>query len=70
MSLDDTSHGDLEGSTNPGFKVDSWDVQSDHVQITAHHFAYASAVGGPVVSRSIWYDLDGTMLVVDVGRRR
>ncbi len=65
VSLDAANHGALEGATNPGFKVDSWDVQADHVQITAHHFGYSYLSGGPVVSRSIWYDYDGTMLVLD-----
>ncbi|HEX8522100.1 MAG TPA: alginate lyase family protein [Tepidisphaeraceae bacterium] len=65
INVDGLSHAALEGATNPGFKVDQWDVQSDHVQVTGHHFAYGAVDGGPVLTRSIWYDLDGTALVVD-----
>ena len=44
----------------------SWDVQSDYVQVTAHHHGYNYLSGKPVVSRSIWYDKAGTMLVLDI----
>jgi hypothetical protein len=65
VSIDGANESDMEGENNPGFSVDQYDVESDHVQITAHHFGYSYLAGGPVVSRSIWYDLDGTMLIVD-----
>jgi hypothetical protein len=65
VNLNGGSHGPLEGSHNAGIVVDDWDVQNDHVQITAHHNGYGYLNGRPVVSRSIWYDLDGTALVVD-----
>jgi hypothetical protein len=65
ISIDGLNHGNLDGANNPGIVVDKWDVADDHVQVTAHHYGYAFLSGGPVVSRSIWYDYDGTMLVVD-----
>jgi hypothetical protein len=65
INVDGLSHSALEGKANPGFKVDGADLSSDHVQVTAHHFAYASLNGGPVLTRSLWYDLDGTALIVD-----
>jgi len=35
--------------------------------VTARHYGYSYLKGGGVVTRSIWYDLDGTMLIVDWG---
>lgn len=67
ISIDGADHGPLEGAANPGIVVDQWDVADDHVQITAHHFGYGNLPGRPVVARSIWYDLDRTMLIVDWG---
>jgi hypothetical protein len=67
ISIDGQNHGELEGAGNPGIVVDQWDVQPDHVQVTAHHFGYGYLAGRPVVARSIWYDYDSTMLVVDWG---
>ncbi len=67
ISIDGASHGALEGDTNPGFDVDQWVADDDHVQVTAHHHGYGYLGGRPVVSRSVWYDLDGTLLVVDWG---
>lgn len=65
LSIDGLNHGSLEGSKNPAITVDQWDVQDDHVQVTAHHYGYGFLSGRPVVSRSIWYDKDGTMIVID-----
>ncbi len=65
INVDNSSHAALEGSTNPGFAVDQWSADSSHIQVTAHHFGYAGLTGSPVLTRSIWYDLDGTMLIVD-----
>ncbi|HMB95350.1 MAG TPA: alginate lyase family protein, partial [Tepidisphaeraceae bacterium] len=65
ISIDGLNESDMEGENNPGFAVDQWDVENDHVQITAHHYGYNYLAGGAVVSRSIWYDYDGTMLIVD-----
>src|SRR6185295_26595 len=36
-------------------------------QITGSHRAYQGLLGAPVVTRSIWYDGTGAMLVVDWG---
>ena len=53
------------GTGTPAMVVDQWTNASDHVQVTAHHFGYDFLSGKPVVSRSIWYDKDGTILIVD-----
>ena len=65
INVDLANHAALEGSTNPGFKVDQWQTDANHAHITAHHYGYSALAGGPVLSRSIWYDLDGTALIVD-----
>ena len=56
---------DFTGNGNAGVVVDQWSVGSTSAQVTAHHFGYGYLSGRPVIGRSIWYDLDGTMLVVD-----
>jgi hypothetical protein len=67
ISVDGMNHGAIEGEGNPAIIVDQWHVADDHVQVTAHHFGYGGLPGRPVLARSIWYDFDGTMLVVDWG---
>jgi hypothetical protein len=65
INVDGQNMGQLEGAGNPGIHVTQWDVDSDHAQITASHDGYMYLDGAPVVSRSMWYDLDGTMVIVD-----
>jgi hypothetical protein len=67
ISVGTGSHAAVEGRTNPAFSVDDYDVTGSSMQITAHHHAYQSLPGRPLVSRSMWYDLDGTILIVDWG---
>lgn len=68
ISADNANTGSLNdiGSGAPGVVVDQWDVQSDHVQVTAHHHGYGALAGKPALSRSIWYDKDGTMVILDL----
>lgn len=65
ISVDGRSHGPLEEENNPGIIVDQWEVGEDHVQIAAHHYGYHHLPGGPVVGRGLWYDFEGTILLVD-----
>jgi hypothetical protein len=65
ISIDGSNVGPMEGAGNPGIVVDSYVTDDDHMQITAHHYGYGFLSGRPVVSRSLWYDYDGTLLVVD-----
>lgn len=69
ISIDNANVGAMDdiGTGQPRVVVDNFDVQADHIQVTAHHFGYDGLSGKPVLSRSIWYDKDGTMLVVDWG---
>lgn len=65
VSIDGKNVGGLEGEDNPGIVIDKYDAQAGYVQIAAHHWGYAGLAGRPVVTRSIWYDRDSTMLIVD-----
>jgi len=65
ISADGDNTADLEGDDNPGIVIDQWDPEANSVQITASHDGYAYLSGSPELTRSIWYDYGGTMLVVD-----
>lgn len=65
ISLDGASHGTLDREDHPGIVIDDWSVAGAEARVAAHHFGYDYLSGGPVVSRSLWYDYDGTILVVD-----
>ena len=65
ISIDNASHAALEGVTNPGLYSSGFSSVAGGEQITASHRAYQGLNGGPVVTRSIWYDGDGTMVIVD-----
>src|SRR5207237_1256674 len=68
INVDGTNHAALEGAHNPAIVIDQWTTASDHAQVAAHHFGYADAKGSPDVARNIWYDYDGTALIVDWGQ--
>jgi hypothetical protein len=67
ISVDGLSHAALEGVGNPGITSTGIENVAGGYQITASHRGYQGLVGAPVVTRSLWYDGDGTMLVVDWG---
>jgi hypothetical protein len=67
ISVDGLSHAALEGVGNPGFQSSGILNVAGGYQITASHRGYAGLSGSPVVSRSIWFDGTGVMLVVDWG---
>lgn len=59
------SQGAVEGAGNPALTVSQWSVNANSAQVTAATRGYQYLPGRPVHSRSIWYDLSGTFLVVD-----
>jgi hypothetical protein len=65
ISADGDNTADLEGDDNPGIVIDQYSAGTDSAQITASHDGYSYLSGSPELTRSIWYDYDGTMLVVD-----
>jgi hypothetical protein len=67
ISVDGKSHAAIEKLRGGRIAVDQWDVTADAVQVTAHHQGYADLAGAPVVGRTVWFDRDGTFLVVDWG---
>jgi hypothetical protein len=65
INVDGANTGELEGRNNPGLRA-SYTFGNDFAQVTGTHFGYAHLPGGgPVVTRSIWYDYSGVMIVVD-----
>ncbi len=65
LNVDGQNVASLEGHQNPGITVDQYSTSAAASQITATHRGYAYLPGAPVVTRSVWYDHDGAMLVVD-----
>jgi hypothetical protein len=65
ISIDGLSHAEEDGAGNPNIVFDGETLTDDSVTWTAHHFAYSSLKGSPVVGRTIWFNRDDTMLVVD-----
>ena len=57
----------LEGADNPSILVSQWDTSANSAQITATHWGYEYLTGQPVLTRSMWYDLNGTILIADWG---
>ena len=67
ISVDGVNHAPLEGLGNPGITSSGIVHTAGGYQITASHRAYQGLLGSPVVTRSIWFDGSGVMLVVDWG---
>ncbi len=67
INVDGASHAALEGVSNPGISSSSITSVAGGYMVTASHRGYQGMTGAPVVARSIWYDGNGTMLVVDWG---
>lgn len=65
LNVDSANTGELEGDDNPGIVVHNYDVDANSSLLTASHFGYNYLRGNPVVTRSMWYDLSGTMVIVD-----
>lgn len=67
INVDGASHAALEGIDNPSISVGSLSSVAGGYQITASHRGYAGLLGSPVVSRSMWFDGTGVMLIADWG---
>jgi|GEM_PF-2381931 len=65
LNVDSANTGELEGDDNPGIVIQNYAVTGSSAQVTASHFGYGYLRGNPVVTRTVWYDLDGTMLLID-----
>jgi hypothetical protein len=65
LNADGLNVGDLEGAGNGSIEVSQWDAGANSTQITATHWGYEYLPGQPVLTRSMWYDNDGTILIVD-----
>ncbi len=65
ISINGESHGDLEGADHPQITLNSWGSAFGGTMVSATHSAYGYMDGEPVVTRSMWYDHAGNMLIVD-----
>jgi uncharacterized heparinase superfamily protein len=68
ISIDGRNHAAVEGVANAALWCSGISHVAGGYQITATHHAYAGLEGSPVVQRSVWYDGDGVMLVVDLAQ--
>ena len=66
INVDGQSTGWVEGSKAPAITA-SYNFQNSFATLTGTHTAYATLAGQPVITRSIYYDYGGTMVVVDWG---
>ena len=67
ISIDGVSHAEEDHPGNSAIVFDGETLASSSVTWTAHHFAYSSLKGSPTVGRTVWFNRDDTMLVVDFG---
>lgn len=67
LNIDGANTGELEGAGNPGIEINKWTVTGSSAHVTATHRGYSYLAGRPVVTRSVWYNLDDTTIVVDWG---
>ena len=65
LNADGQNLSDIEGANNPDIDVSQWVTGPDSSQITASDNGYSYLAGSPEVTRSMWYDMDGTILLVD-----
>ncbi|HEX8340148.1 MAG TPA: alginate lyase family protein [Tepidisphaeraceae bacterium] len=63
IGVADLNHGDLE--SNAGIVTTGFKSVASGTMITAGHQGYFFTPGAPTVSRSMWFDGDDTMVVVD-----
>jgi hypothetical protein len=54
ISIDGLNHDAIEGAHDPRIVVDRFESDADETWITAHHHAYESLPGRPVVGRTVW----------------
>jgi hypothetical protein len=67
ISIDGKSHAPIEAIKNGNIWSSGLSKVSIGYQITASHKGYSSLSGAPTVTRSIWFDGTGVMLIADLG---
>ncbi|MEO6435545.1 MAG: alginate lyase family protein, partial [Tepidisphaeraceae bacterium] len=68
ISVDRKNHAAVEGIGNENLWSSGISSVAGGHQVTASHRGYSGLAGAPKVSRSIWYDGAGVMLLVDLGQ--
>ena len=66
INVEGANVGWIEGEKQPAL-IASHNFQSGYATVTGTQFGYTTLPGQPVITRSIWYDYGGTMLIVDWG---
>jgi hypothetical protein len=67
INVDGLNHAAVADNDKSTILVSQWDGGANFAQVTASHRAYDYLPGHPVLTRSIWFNLDDTMIVVDWG---
>lgn len=65
LNADGRNIASLEGAGNADILVSQWRTGDDFAQVTTTHRGYKDMAGSPLLTRSLWYDLNGTILIVD-----
>ena len=65
LNVDGLDTAELEGAGNAGLTINRYAPSANGTYVSATQRAYAHLPGSPVVTRGVWYDHDGAMLVVD-----
>ncbi len=73
ISIDGKNHDAVEGAHNRMIAVDEFTQGVNEARVTAHHYAYQSLAGRPVVGRTFWADQTASnprpvTITVDWGR--
>jgi hypothetical protein len=66
INVDGQNVGWIEGEKQPAL-IASHNFQSGYATVTGTQFGYSTLAGQPVITRSIWYNYGGTMVIVDWG---
>lgn len=65
IGVSDLNPGELEGLANPSIETTGITSVAGGYMISASHQGYMAIKGAPVVGRSMWYDGNGLMVIVD-----
>src|SRR5204863_10218901 len=65
LNADGQNVAAIEGAGNPDIFISKWQTGSGFAQIPATHHGYDYTKGSPTITRSMWYDLGGTIVLVD-----
>lgn len=65
LNADGLNHAAIDTAGGSDVLVSQFRNGADFAQVTATHKAYKDIAGSPVLTRSMWFDLDNTLVIVD-----